>query len=36
MRKTLPYDWVWHLLVKVAPLLNDPIKHGGLEIADIF
>jgi hypothetical protein len=36
MRKTLPYDWVWHLLVKVAPLLNDPIKHGGLENADTF
>jgi hypothetical protein len=27
----MPYDWVWHLLVTVAPLLNDPIKHGGLE-----
>jgi hypothetical protein len=26
-------DWVWHLLVKVAPLLNDTIKHGGLENA---
>jgi hypothetical protein len=24
------------LLVKVAPSLNDPIKHGGLENADIF
>jgi hypothetical protein len=29
-------DWEWHLRVKVAPLLNDPIKHGGLENADIF
>jgi hypothetical protein len=22
MEKTLPYDWVWHRLVKVAPLLR--------------
>jgi hypothetical protein len=27
---------LWHRLMKVAPLLNDPIKHGGLENADIF
>jgi hypothetical protein len=24
------------LQLKVAPLLNDPIKHGGLANADIF
>jgi hypothetical protein len=34
MRKTLPYDWVWHLLVKVAPLLNDSFMCGGMENAD--
>jgi len=30
------YAWVWHRLVKVCPKLNDPIKHGGMENADIF
>ena len=30
------YAWVWHRLVKVRPKLNDPIKHGGMENADIF
>ena len=30
------YAWVWHRLVSVRPSLNDPIKHGGMENADIF
>jgi hypothetical protein len=25
------FAWVWHRLVKVAPSLHDPIKHGGME-----
>jgi hypothetical protein len=29
-----PVDWVWHLLVKVAPLLNDSFMCGGMEYAD--
>jgi hypothetical protein len=35
MRKTLPYDWVWHHLVKVATLLNDSFMCGGMENADL-
>jgi hypothetical protein len=27
---------MWHRLVKVAPLLNDPILHGGLENANVW
>ena len=30
------YAWVWHRLVSARPSLNDPIKHGGMENADIF
>ena len=30
------YAWVWHRLVSACPSQNDPIKHGGMENADIF
>jgi hypothetical protein len=30
-----PADWVWHRLVKVAPLLNDSFMCGGMENADL-
>jgi hypothetical protein len=30
------YDWVWHRLVEVAPLLNDSILRSGRENADLF
>jgi hypothetical protein len=33
LKKIMVYAWVWHRLV---PSLNDPIKHGGMENADIF
>ena len=30
------YAWVWHRLVSACPSQNDPIKHGGMENADIL
>ena len=35
-KESILYAWVWHRLVKVSPSPNDPIKHGGMENADIF
>jgi hypothetical protein len=32
---SLPYDWIWHRLVKVATLLNGSFMYGGMENADL-